>query len=326
MINEWSWDRDEEAPGPKNTRPANATVRHAPESRSEVDAGGRVIGQSGWRNVGVEGFRGTPRSSSLGFVAHRMRRSHSDRRRRAGDRRPNSGAVLRRNHAPKLARRGARRRGVTCLQLPNRRIASRAVKFFGDNHLNRSFIYPREAGLRCSTLLPPLIFPRNVSLLACFPAPAFSDVPCPPTSHDVLSSLCLLSPRHWRIQVTRATSTRETTLPNFASTSSFRLDTQTRLNPQEALQTPGLSGRSHSDRFRPQPFASRVLEDGLKPLSIPPSLSGATGREKYHITTRRTKNTSCTSNPPRRTFTLAMFYSSSFHAPTGCPLYILIPQ
>jgi len=38
--------------------------------------------------------------------------------------------------------------------------------------------------------------------------------------------------------------------------------------------------------------------------------------------TRRTTNTSCTSNHPRRTFTLALFYSFSFHVPPGCPFFI----
>jgi hypothetical protein len=84
------------------------------------------------------------------------------------------------------------------------------------------------------------------------------------TSHDVLSSRSLLSPRHWRVQALGAPDVYETAFPHVAPTPSFRFDPKAHLYPQETLQAPGLPERSHPDRFRSQSLAGRVLEDRLK--------------------------------------------------------------
>jgi len=136
--------------------------------------------------------------------------------------------------------------------------------FFGDNYLDHYwFIYLLEAGLRCSTFLPSLRLSLDVSA-SRFPLFVSSDPLSLDTGHDVLSSRGLFSPRHWRIQALGAPNVHETTLSHIAPTPSFRFDPQVHLYPQETLQTPRLSGRSHPDRFRSQSLAGRVLEDRLK--------------------------------------------------------------
>ena len=68
--------------------------------------------------------------------------------------------------SPELVRTGGGNSHVMLRDPPNRSPVRVLIEFFGDIHLNRwYFIYSLEAGLRCSTLLPPLL-PPDVSFFS----------------------------------------------------------------------------------------------------------------------------------------------------------------